>query len=71
MDDDELRRRASVAYFRSGGTAAAAPASDSGIEEYAGDYYMVLRNVNGPLAVYRIYGTEGAYRLRGPRAERP
>ena len=70
MDDDELRRRAFIAYFRTRGTAAPVPAKDSGAEEYAGEYYMVLRNVNGPLAVYRIYDSAGTCRLRGLGVEK-
>jgi hypothetical protein len=70
MDDDALRLRAFLAYFRSRGATAPVPANDSGTEEYADKYYVVLRNVNGPLAVYRIYESAGTYRLRGLRVER-
>ena len=44
--------RAMSAYFRSGGTAQ--PQKNEDIEKYNGREYMVLRNCNGILAVYRI-----------------
>lgn len=57
--DEELTRRAFAAYFRSGGEGAPMPAYDSGVVEHEGKRYVVLRNVNGTLAVYRVR-TSGA-----------
>ena len=52
MTTDDLTYRAFRAYFRSGGIDQ--PASHSG-EEWSGDKrYVVLRNVRGVLAVYRV-----------------
>jgi len=44
--------RAMAAYFRAGNTIQ--PANSSGVQECNGKKYVVLRNVNGILAVYRI-----------------
>lgn len=58
--DGELVRRAMAAYYRSGrreGLADAQitiPGNDSDVQEYNGKQYVVLRNVNGVLAVYRV-----------------
>ena len=49
---DEMVKRAMAAWFRSGGSDQ--PANTSGGREYGGKKYVVLENVNGPLAVYRI-----------------
>jgi hypothetical protein len=51
--DDEYLKRAVVAWYRSG-RAQPWPANDSGTETFGGKDYVVLRNVNGVLAVYRI-----------------
>jgi hypothetical protein len=50
--DDELTRRAFAAYFRAGGSDQ--PANTSGVAEVGGHRYVVLRNVRGVLAVYRV-----------------
>lgn len=50
---DELTRRATAAYFRSGGTDQPARAS-SGPEKVGDKEYVVLRNVRGVMAVYRV-----------------
>ena len=49
---DTLTARAFAAYFRSGGMDQ--PANDSGPATIDGMTYVVLRNVNGVLAVYRV-----------------
>ncbi|MGH3289146.1 MAG: hypothetical protein ACRDPD_31475 [Streptosporangiaceae bacterium] len=56
--DEQLTQRAFAAYFRSAAREGAhspdQPASYSGVEERGGKQYVVLRNVNGVLAVYRV-----------------
>jgi hypothetical protein len=66
---DDIVRRAYAAYFRSGG-ANHPNASNSGVFEYEGKDYVVLENVNGVLAVYRIRPSDGRLRLmkRPPKA---
>ena len=49
---DEMVKRATAAWFRSGGNDQ--PAHTSGVREYGGKKYVVLDNINGVLAVYRI-----------------
>jgi hypothetical protein len=61
-EDDDLTRRAFAAYFRSGGTDQ--PANYSGVREHKGLRYVVLENVNGTLAVYRIRRDEVLKGLR-------
>jgi hypothetical protein len=54
-DDKDLLRRAYAAYYRGpGGNLRDIPASDSGVELHDGKYYVVLRNIHGVLAVYRV-----------------
>ena len=56
-DNEPLISRAFAAYFRSAarqGTIAAQPANDSYLCERDGKQYVVLHNVNGVLAVYRV-----------------
>lgn len=55
--DEDLIRRAFAAYFRAGGTDQ--PANESAVVERDGKRYVVLRNVRGTLAVYRVR-TSGA-----------
>jgi len=52
---DDVKRRAFKAYFKRFGEYAAQPSSDVDFFEIAGKNYVVLSNVNGILAVYRIY----------------
>lgn len=59
---DELTRRAFAAYFRAAGDIADQPSNDSGITEHGGRTYVVLRNVNGILAVYRVRPSDGVLR---------
>lgn len=57
-DDDTLLRRAFAAYFRSakaeGAWSPDQPANTSYVTEHDGKRYVVLENVNGVLAVYRV-----------------
>ena len=59
---DELTGRAFAAYFRSGGVDQ--PGNDSGTVELEGRRYVVLRNVTGVLAVYRVRTSGALKRLR-------
>ena len=63
---DELTSRAFAAYFRSEGNRADQPASypESGPATWQGKSYVVLRNINGPLAVYRVRTSGALKRLR-------
>jgi hypothetical protein len=56
--------RAFAAYFRTEGAYAAQPSNHSDVQEHAGKEYVVLRNVNGILAVYRIRPSGELKRLR-------
>ena len=57
--------RAYAAYFRTEGTARTAqPSSNSDICEHDGKEYVVLRNINGVLAVYRITNSGQLKRLK-------
>ena len=53
-DEDGLVRRAFAAYFKFSDSCPDQPSNTSGIETVGGKDYVVLRNVNGILAVYRI-----------------
>jgi hypothetical protein len=53
-DEDELLRRAIAAHFRSGGEYADMPSRNSEVRDFEEKQYVVLRNVNGTLAVYRV-----------------
>lgn len=59
---DELLKRATAAWFRSGGSDQ--PANTSGFREYDGKAYIVLENINGPLAVYRVKNDDTLKRLK-------
>jgi hypothetical protein len=52
VPDDDLYRRALVAYFRSGGTKQ--PGRGPGVIEHEGRTYVVLENASETLAVYRV-----------------
>lgn len=57
VSDEELIARATRAWYmaaRAKGYRPDAPANDSGVEEHGGKSYVVLKNVRGPLAVYRV-----------------
>jgi hypothetical protein len=60
--DSELERRAKAAWFRSGGEAE--PGAESGVVAHGGLTYVVLRNVSGILAVYRVKNDGLLRRLR-------
>lgn len=62
FDSTDLVRRAFAAWFRSGGTDQ--PANHSDVTEHNGHDYVVLRNVNGILAVYRVRNDGMLKRLR-------
>jgi hypothetical protein len=59
-DEQDLLRRAFAAYYRSGAREGLTeqqiniPASTSYVTEHDGKAYVVLENVNGVLAVYRV-----------------
>lgn len=58
---DPLVRRAFAAYYRSGsaGGSLPEPASTSFLGELDGKQYVVLENMNGILAVYRVRTYDG------------
>jgi hypothetical protein len=56
--------RAFAAYFRTGERHAPIPSNRSGVIEHKGKRYVVLENVNGILAVYRIRNNGALKRLR-------
>jgi len=60
--NDDLTRRAYAAWFRSG--AIDPPSDTSGLVEHDGHRYVVLRNVRGVLAVYRVRNDGVLKRLR-------
>jgi hypothetical protein len=67
LDEMGLRERACRAYRKAGGTDE--PSNVSGIEEDKGRNYLVLRNCNGILAVFRITTKGALHRLkRWPKA---
>jgi len=52
MDENEMVRRALGAWFRYGGMDQ--PANSSGVRTHQKKKYVVLENIRGILAVYRI-----------------
>jgi len=66
MDNEDLLRRPYAAYFRMArGAAADQPsAAASGVLRRKGLWYVVLRNVRGTLAVYRVKNDGALRRLR-------
>jgi hypothetical protein len=55
--NQELMARAMRAYFIAARKEAGTPqqpANDSGVEKHGGKRYVVLRNIKGTLAVYRV-----------------
>ena len=57
MDEINLLTRARAAYFRAAAQQLGVPlepSKDSGVETAGEKAYVVLRNVNGILAVYRV-----------------
>jgi hypothetical protein len=57
-DEQRLFRNATTAYLKRFGFNANQPASDSGVEVIDGRDCFVLRNVNGPFAIYHIVDGE-------------
>ena len=51
-DEPKLLSRAMAAYFRAGNTTQ--PANNSDVTGVGGKTYVVLRNISGVLAVYRV-----------------
>jgi hypothetical protein len=62
ITNSDPTRRAFAAWFRTGGIDQ--PGNDSGEVEHDGKSYVVLRNVNGILAVYRIRPSGMLKRMR-------
>ena len=70
---DDLLRRALAAWFKTGGGYPAIPQQPSqalsAVETDGGHQYVVLRNVNGVLAAYRVRNDGALKRLvRIPKA---
>jgi hypothetical protein len=64
FDERDLSRRALAAYFRSGGLDQ--PTGGGVVQEYDGKLYVVLSNVRGTLAVYRVRNDGMLKRLHQP-----
>jgi hypothetical protein len=55
MDHQNLLNRALAAYFKASSEGLPIqPSNESGVEDVEGKKYVVLRNVNGLLKVYRV-----------------
>lgn len=68
--DDDLTRRAFAAYFRTAaGGVVDQPANTSGPVDHEGKTYVVLHNVRGTLAVYRVRTSGQLKRLKRWPAE--
>jgi hypothetical protein len=67
VNENDLSRRALAAYFRSGSTAQ--PTGGVVVQEYDGKLYVVLSNVRGTLAVYRVRNDGMLKGLRRPPRE--
>jgi hypothetical protein len=53
LDDDDVMRRALAAYFR-GGATTQPNSGESGVQLIGDRRYVVLRNSDGLLAIYRV-----------------
>jgi len=53
LDDEDYLRRGIAAWFRSGRYDQPSGVGST-VEEHGGKFYVVLRNVGGVMAVYRI-----------------
>ena len=62
--DKTFTERAITAYHRKYGKNAAFPSSDNSEETHAGRHYVVLRNVRGILAVYRVQNNAALRQLK-------
>jgi hypothetical protein len=73
MTSDDLTVRAIVAYYRAaqrdGIPVPDQPANNSDVIDHQGKRYVVLSNVRGPLAVYRIRPSGALKRLKRWPAE--
>lgn len=70
MSDDDLTRRAIAAYYRTAtATMVDQPAGGGDVVEHEGKTYVVLSNVRGTLAVYRVRTSGQLKRLRRWPAE--
>ena len=65
--DTELERRALAAYFRNGGTDQ--PLGGADVVEHEGKRYVVLSNLKGTLAVYRVRNNGMLKGMRRPPRE--
>ncbi|MHB1740536.1 MAG: hypothetical protein ACYCXA_13890 [Actinomycetes bacterium] len=69
-DESDLRRRAMAAYFRTGqGSTLDQPAHGGDVVEHEGRLYVVLSNVRGTLAVYRVRNDGMLRAMRRPPHE--
>jgi hypothetical protein len=62
IDEEALTRRAFAAWYRTGGRDI--PASGSGVRTVKRKHYVVLENVRGILAVYRVKNDGMLRRMR-------
>jgi hypothetical protein len=66
MTDEQLLSRAMAAHYKASAREGAIydqpSAASSGIEEIDGKRYVVLRNINGILRVYRVRPSDGVLR---------
>lgn len=62
--EDWLLRRAFTAWFKAGGPYTDQPSNMSTVEAHASHWYVVLRNVRGTMAVYRVKNDGMLKRLR-------
>lgn len=72
MIETELVRRAFKAYYRRAaatGGQPMQPSRDSGVQELGGKQYVVLFNLNGLLAVYRVLNSGALKLLKRPPTE--
>ena len=60
----ELIDRATRAYLRASGPYAELPGNTSDVEEHDDKLYVILRNVKGTLAVYRVRPDDSLRKLR-------
>jgi hypothetical protein len=67
-EDEDLTRRALAAYYRTapqeGAVVVDTPAGGGDVVEHDGKLYVVLSNVRGTLAVYRVRTSGQLKRLR-------
>jgi hypothetical protein len=74
VTDNELRRRAVAAYYRTAQTNGDldTPSGGGDVAEFDGKMYVVLSNIRGTLAVYRVQNNGMLRRMkRWPREVAP